>query len=92
MSRTRFRPETDGYAFTNHWTFDAAEILTLTQLVTRKPSHTLGIAVDWLFGNSKGSFYDVGCHRKTIPLANYVLKLARIFPVDSIVQYLAQKR
>jgi hypothetical protein len=34
MSRTKFRPETDGYAFTNSWTFDSTEIATLTQLVT----------------------------------------------------------
>jgi hypothetical protein len=34
MSRTRFRPETDGFAFKNTWTFDSTEIATLTNLVT----------------------------------------------------------
>ncbi len=34
MSRTRFRPETDGFAFKNTWTFDSTEIATLTNLVS----------------------------------------------------------
>ncbi len=34
MPRTRFRPETDGYAFTNTWTFDSTEIATLRSLVS----------------------------------------------------------
>jgi hypothetical protein len=33
MSRTRFRPETDGFAFKNTWTFDSTEIATLTSIV-----------------------------------------------------------
>jgi hypothetical protein len=34
MSRTRFRPETDGFAFTNSWTFDSTEISILTNIVS----------------------------------------------------------
>jgi hypothetical protein len=34
MTRAHYRPETDGFAFTNDWTFDTTETATLTQLVT----------------------------------------------------------
>ncbi|WP_124665380.1 hypothetical protein [Burkholderia sp. Bp8998] len=34
MSRTRFRPETDGYAFSNTWMWDDTEKATVTQVVT----------------------------------------------------------
>src|SRR5690348_12318356 len=31
--RTTFRPETDGFLFTNHWTWDATEKQTLHQVI-----------------------------------------------------------
>ena len=31
MSRTKFRPKTDGYAFTNSWIFDSTEVAKLTE-------------------------------------------------------------
>jgi hypothetical protein len=34
MPRTTFRPETDGFAFTNQWTFDPTETAVLQQIVT----------------------------------------------------------
>jgi hypothetical protein len=34
MPRAHYRPETDGFAFTNSWTFDATETAILTKLVT----------------------------------------------------------
>ena len=32
--RTKFRPETDGFSFTNHWTWDATEKQTLRQVIS----------------------------------------------------------
>jgi hypothetical protein len=34
MPRTKFRPETDGYAFKNQWAYDNTELATLTNLIT----------------------------------------------------------
>ncbi len=34
MTRAHYRPETDGFAFVNSWTFDATETAILTGLVT----------------------------------------------------------
>src|SRR4030081_2683753 len=45
-----------------------------------------------LLGHTKGLFYQISCHRKPMSLGNYVLKLACIFAIDSIIQYLTQKR
>jgi hypothetical protein len=34
MPRTKYRPEVDGYAFTNTWTWEATDIATITGIVT----------------------------------------------------------
>src|SRR5262245_52975943 len=60
--------------------------VTLYQLLNRRR-----LLISRLFGNSKRSFNYVGCHRQPTRFANYVLKLARIFTIDRVVQYLTQK-
>src|SRR6516165_4462216 len=50
------------------------------------------VGIRQLFANSKAPFRDIGCQGEPISLTNYVLKFARIVPIDRIVEYLPQKR
>jgi hypothetical protein len=53
--------------------------------ISSKPLNELRIPNSWhLGGNSKGSFYYIGCHGKPISFGNYVLKLACIFAIARI--------
>jgi hypothetical protein len=34
MPRTKYRPEVDGFAFTNNWTWEPTDVATITGIVT----------------------------------------------------------